>query len=168
MTGNAFYDACRMFKHACSFLDCAVFCEREPKFIRSAFSYMDASIVNSAFSCEVFIKSLLIFNGMDINDIRGHKLEKLWKELREQDLEITQNIEQIMKDIFGNKTLEFENMLKNISNAFEYWRYIYEHKEGTIHLMFLRALRDALKETCCEKYYNMTWSEYVMRYQAKA
>lgn len=49
--GNKLYDAYRMFKHACSFVDCATFCEREPKNIKTGvMSHRVACILNSAFA----------------------------------------------------------------------------------------------------------------------
>ena len=33
MTGNIAYDARRMFRHACAFADCAIFCEKTPQSI---------------------------------------------------------------------------------------------------------------------------------------
>ena len=130
MTGNKLFDACRMFKHACEFVDCAKFCEIEPKHIEvSCTSHMVANIVNSSFACEVFIKSLLIYYGLELKDIRGHELQVLWQKYRTVDSDNAAIVEQKMKEIFhfDNDNM-FDNFLENISNAFEYWRYIYEKK----------------------------------------
>lgn len=75
MTGNKLHDACRMFKHACSFVDCATFCERESKNIKTGvISHTVACIVNSAFACEVFIKALFVYHGKTVEEIHGHEL----------------------------------------------------------------------------------------------
>ena len=58
MTGNTHFDACRMFKHACAFVGCAKFCEKEPWNIEKRLpDYTVADIVNSAFACEIFLKT---------------------------------------------------------------------------------------------------------------
>ena len=54
----------------------------------------------------------------------------------------------------------FDEMLNDISNAFEYWRYIYEKQEGRINLNFLVGFRDLLREVCCNQLYGKSWSEY--------
>lgn len=163
MTGNKLFDACRMFKHACSFVDCATFCEREPKNIQTGvMSHMVACIVNSAFACEIFIKALLIYYGNTVDEIHGHELYKLWAKYKEIDIGCASNVEQTVKNIFNSKNANmFDECLRNISNAFYEWRYIYEKHGATIHIQFLRIFREALREFCCEKFYNKTWSEYI-------
>ena len=165
MTGNTFFDACRMFKHACAFVDCATFCETEPKNIKTGvMTHMAADIVNSAFACEVFIKSLLIYHGLAIDDIRGHKLKLLWSKYRTVDSTNATVIEQKMKDFFESENEDmFDELLDNISDAFEYWRYIYEKHGGKIHVQFLRIFREMLRGVCCETYYHMTWNDYLNR-----
>jgi hypothetical protein len=152
-----------MFKHACSFVDCATFCEREPKNIQTGvMSHMVACIVNSAFACEVFIKALLIYYGNTVDEIHGHELYKLWAKYKEIDIGCASNVEQTVKNIFNSKNANmFDECLRNISNAFYEWRYIYEKHGATIHIQFLRIFREALREFCCEKFYNKTWSEYI-------
>ena len=163
MTGNKLFDACRMFKHACSFVDCATFCEREPKNIQTGvMSHMVACIVNSAFACEVFIKALLIYYGNTVDEIHGHELYKLWAKYKEIDIGSASNVEQTVKNIFNSKNENmFDECFRNISNAFYEWRYIYEKHGATIHIQFLRIFRETLREFCCEKFYNKTWSEYI-------
>lgn len=55
----------------------------------------------------------------------------------------------------------FNELLDNISNAFQYWRYIYEKHGGSINLNFLRYFRDLLREVCCEEFYGKSWTEYI-------
>jgi len=165
LTGNNTFDACRMFKHACAFVDCATFCECEPQNIKcGVMTHTVADIVNSAFACEVFIKSLLVYHGKTIEEIRGHDLNGLWSKYKTIDSVNVTRVEQKIKDIFGSEDDNiFDEFLQNISNAFEYWRYIYEKHGGKIHLQFLRMFRETLREACCEKFYNMTWDEYIRR-----
>lgn len=162
MTGNSTVDARRMFRHACSFVDCATFCEREPKNIQvSVMNHLVADIVNSAFSCEVFIKALLIYHGMSIESIKGHELDVLWSRYKEKDSAHAECVERKMKEIFNSKNDNmFSALLDNISDSFEYWRYIYEKPGGKINTNFLRIFREVLREVCCETFYQMTWFDY--------
>ncbi|MBQ3552045.1 MAG: hypothetical protein IJA35_02655 [Clostridia bacterium] len=165
MTGNSLFDARRMFKHACSFVDCATFCEIEPKNIQvGVMNHMVADIVNSSFACEVFIKALLVYHGMEISDIKGHKLKNLWGKYREKDNANAVCVERKMKEIFNSQNENmFNELLDNISDAFEYWRYIYEKHRGRINVNFLRIFREILREVCCETFYQMKWSDYLTR-----
>ena len=163
MTGDKLFDACRIFKHACAFVDCAKFCETEPNKIGYRLqSHMVSGIVNSAFACEVFIKSLLVFNGVSVEKIHGHDLKILWGKLQKVDLQTALLVEMRMREWFNSEdeTL-FDKMLTEISNAFEYWRYIYEKRGGTINPNFLRGFRDVLREVCCNKLYNKSWEEFI-------
>lgn len=162
MTGDIAYDSRRIFRHACAFADCASFCEKEPNsLIIPTQWYTTPDIVNSAFACEVFIKSLLIYHGMTIDEIKGHKLSLLWELLKQKDEEITIRIKETVIEIFNSDEEKFYSMLENISNAFEYWRYIYEKHGGKIHINFLRIFRETLRNACCKQIYNQTWDEYV-------
>ena len=165
MTGNITYDARRMFKHACAFTDCAYFCEREPNSIvvRTQW-YTVPDIVNSAFACEVFIKSLLVYYGVRIEDIKrcGHGLVGLWTTLKNKDAELTNAVESSILTYFNTKREDFfAEMLGYISDAFETWRYIYEGHGAKINRNFLCSFRDCLRNACCMKLYNMTWHEFV-------
>lgn len=55
----------------------------------------------------------------------------------------------------------FDELLDNISDAFEYWRYIYEKQDGSINLNSIRGFRDLLREVCCNQLYGKTWNEYI-------
>ena len=162
MTGDKLFDSCRMFKHACAFRDCAHFCETEPWDVEHRMaSHTVSGIVNSAFACEIFIKSLLIYNDCIIDEIKGHKLKDLWKLLKEKDSELTSSVEKKIEEVFCSvNDLMFDNLLNNISNAFEHWRYIYEKSGGTIYINFLVVFRDLLRSVCCETLYKLTWDEY--------
>ena len=75
-----------MFEHACAFCDCAKFCEVESSNIEYRMrSHTVSGIVNSAFACEIFIKTLLVFHGRTIMDIKGHELKLLWEKFKRED-----------------------------------------------------------------------------------
>lgn len=163
MTENVLLDPCRMFEHACAFVDCAKYCEIEPNNIEYRMrSHTVSGIVNSAFACEVFIKSLLVFRDMSIEQLKGHELKKLWYMLKKRDGETAQLVEHRMLEIFkSEKENMFDELLGNVSNAFEYWRYIYEKDAGNINLNFLRCFRNLLREVCCNQLYEKSWDEHI-------
>lgn len=162
-------DPQRMFKLACAFFDCARCCEIEPNnIIEYRFtSHTVSGIVNSAFACEVFIKTLLVIHGVSVKEMRGkrasdgHELKKLWKLFKEKDCETALLVELKMQEIFNsNNESMFDELLDSSSNAFEYWRYIYEKDDGNININFLRIFRLLLREVCCDQLYDKTWEEY--------
>lgn len=164
MTGNTLFDACRMFKHACAFVGCAQFCEREPWNIEKRLpDYTVADIVNSAFACEVFIKAILLYNGKTIEEIKRarHGIQGLWELLKTENPDVSTDIETRVINIFESTDPDFFNTaMSTISDAFVTWRYIYEVHRATIHINFLRIFREVMREVCCETLYHMTWNEY--------
>lgn len=57
----------------------------------------------------------------------GHDLKKLWKLFKDKDEDTAQDIENRMQKIFNlENESKFDELLDIISNAFQYWRYIYE------------------------------------------
>ena len=164
MTGNTLFDSCRMFKHACAFVGCAQFCEKEPWNIEKRLpDYTVADIVNSAFACEVFIKALLLYNGKTIDEIKNakHGIEGLWLFLKTVNPMLSTDIETRVINIFHSTGPDFFNTaMSTISDAFVTWRYIYESHGATIQINFLRMFREVVREVCCETLYHMTWDEY--------
>lgn len=118
--------------------------------------YIIPEMVNRAFSCEVFLKSLLVFSNADFK--KKHELKDLW------DLLSTEIKDLVKKEIalrfeFTEKD-GFEDLLEISTNAFVRWRYVYEVGALTGFPGFLAAFSDSLREVCCKKYYNRTWKEY--------
>ncbi|MDR1549508.1 MAG: hypothetical protein LBT06_13100 [Hungatella sp.] len=162
MCESVMLDARRMFEHACAFCDCAKYCEVEPNNIEYRMrSHTVSGIVNSAFACEVFIKSLLVFHGRRVEKIKSHELRLLWKKFKEEDYKTALLVEERMQEWFnsGNENM-FDELLSNASDAFEYWRYIYEKQDGSININFLRGFRNLLREVCCNQLFEKTWNEY--------
>lgn len=137
MSDNTVLDYNRMFRQACAFADCAQYCEREPSTIEYRFhSHTASGIVNSAFACEVFLKALLVYYGE--TQFRNHKLKDLWLDLEEKDEETTLSIKRSIKDWFASDDDNlFDRLLDDASEAFVYWRYIYEKQDGSININFL-------------------------------
>ena len=155
----------RMFKHACAFADCAKYCETEPNNIEYRMqSHTVSGIVNSAFACEVFIKSLLVSRGMTVEKLKkqGHTLKDLWKEFKVEDCETACFVEERIREWFNSENENmFDELLDNVSDAFAYWRYIYEKQDGSINLNFLRGFRNLLREVCCNQLFGKSWNEYI-------
>lgn len=113
-------------------------------------------IVNRAFSCEVFLKSLLVF--LDVSFRKEHELKKLWLLLP---AELQNKVEQELSSRYGfGGQDDFEALLAKTSNAFADWRYIYEVHALSGFPGFLAAFSDSLREVCCQKYHHSTWEEY--------
>lgn len=155
----------RMFEHACAFYDCAIAFEIEPNTIECRVkSHTVSGIVNSAFSCEIYLKSLLYYYDVPLSKFKnkdGHELKKLWHDFKGKDNENASFIEGNIRRWFNSENIElFDKLLEEASNAFEYWRYIYEKDSGSININFLRGFRLSLRNLCCKTFYNMTWEEY--------
>ena len=64
------------------------------------------------------------------------------------------SVERGMREWFKSQNENmFEEMLNDISNVFEYWRYIYEKQGGRINNNFLVGFRDLLRGVCCNQLY---------------
>lgn len=165
MNASAMPDSRRMFEHACAFCDCAKFCEVEPSGIEYRMrSHTVSGIVNSAFACEIFIKTLLVFHGRTVDEIKGHELKSLWNEFRILDSETAGLVEEGMRGWFNSSNENmFDKLLNEVSDAFNYWRYIYEKQNGRININFLRGFRYMLRSVCCQQLFGETWEEYKSR-----
>lgn len=89
-------------------------------------------------------------------------MKDLWLDLEEKDEETTLSIKRSIKDGFASDDDNlFDRLLDDASEAFVYWRYIYEKQDGSININFLIGLRSLLREVCCKKFYNKSWNEFV-------
>ena len=162
MTGDKLFDCTEMFRHACSFLDCADFCcERENRI-----NYVQPEIVNSSLACEVFLKAICHYHDIDLKSLikkkHGHSLKALYEAIPTQiQKDINRKVgigdDRDLKDAFGFDYLD------KISNSFEDWRYSYEHKSLRSETWFLIRFRNALRDVCCLLFYKTTWDEYKRR-----
>lgn len=154
------YDPLRMFEHGCAFVDCAKSCEIEPNNIEyRMYSHTVSGIVNSAFACEIFLKTLLVLHE---TSAKGHDLNKLWRKYKQADIKTALSIEQGMKEWFNSQNENmFAEMIEDAHNAFEHWRYIYEKDSAKINPHFLRGFRNILRDVCCRKIHGKSWVEYI-------
>ncbi len=158
-------DPKRMFEHACAFCDCATFCEVESSDIEYRMrSHTVSGIVNSAFACEVFIKTLLVIHGKTLSKEDKHNLQELWKRFKKLDDTTAVFIEERMRKWFNSDNEDlFDELLREASNAFVHWRYIYEMEDGDLNLNFLRGFRLFLRDECCRQLFGIYWKMYKNR-----
>jgi hypothetical protein len=135
------------FLLACSFRDVARLCAgKYPNSDIVTRKYIIPEIVNIAFSCELFIKSMLICEKTVYG--KNHKLHELFKLLSllvqgEVIIEVTQKL--------SIETGSFDEVLERNGNCFYEWRYYYELDVTPANIGFLRALCDSL-HPIAEKY----------------
>ena len=164
MTGNKHFDCQEMFRHACTFCECADMALDKFKHDTADIGfYVSPATINSAFACEVFLKAISTYQDKKIP--RSHKLRDLYEALSNELKEfIKHEVSGGYPDMWTN--LLGQDYLDNISDAFVEWRYNYEHdwrKDGsTMHIEvgFLNRFRDTLREICCRMFFAVTWDEY--------
>ena len=163
MIGNKEFDCQEMFRHACTFCECAdMALEKHMHDTADIGFYTSPATINSAFACEVFMKAIL--KHQDVKSPKSHKLRDLYEALPMELKECIKNeVSGGYRDMWTN--IWGQDYLDNISNAFVEWRYSYEHewsKSSTMHIEigFLNRFRDALREACCQMLFSTTWEEY--------
>lgn len=99
------------------------------------------SIVLKAFSCELFLKSLVSTG--DIKKI--HKLDELFECLNPTDKESIKKsvVKKMVNTVKQYAKNDFDVDLSKVANAFVDWRYFYEDTR-TINIEFLNSLFDVL------------------------
>lgn len=129
------YDPKMALSVADSFYSAAERCN-EQRHMGNRFEWLPMpAIVNYAFSCEVYMKALLIKPG---EEIKGHNLLELFDKLPH---EIQMSIQQAV----DCSKSPFHEMLKNSSDLFEECRYLYEYNSLHVNLKFLQELSASLK-----------------------
>ena len=103
-------------------------------------------IVNTTLSCEIYLKIILVKNGFTEDDFKRkhkHNLLKLYNDIDEK-------FKANFKNRIGIDNEEICKNIKHIANAFEEWRYVYEHIENelSINRFFLEIFCDELDKYC--------------------
>ncbi len=99
------------------------------------------TVVNGTFSCELFLKALLILQEQDSCPIREHSLEELFNLL---------NQENQMTIIEKSNIFDWTGFMKEASDGFQDWRYLHEHRVCmTISIWDIIRFSEALK-SCYE------------------
>lgn len=135
------------FLLACSFRDVARLCAgKYPSGDIVTRKYIIPEIVNIAFSCEVFIKSMLICEKAKYG--KNHKLHELFKLLS---LSVQDEVVTGVTQKLGIEAGSFDELLKQNGSCFYEWRYYYELDVTPANIGFLRALCDSF-HPIAEKY----------------
>lgn len=102
-------------------------------------------IVNLAFSCELYMKSLLMLQRKSQTVVEGHKLNDLFENL---DGPIKQRI------LCETSISNWDDFIQDSSDAFEAWRYYYEEDKAIRvgHIPELFKLADTLDWICTETF----------------
>lgn len=120
--------------HAQDFKEAAeLICEKEPT---------KPVVVNLAFACELYMKSLLMLQKKSQSVVQGHMLDNLFSQLND-DVK-----KRILAEVHINNWDEF---MKDSSNAFDAWRYFYEKDKSMFgHIPELLRLANVLDLICTE------------------
>ena len=163
MIGNKRFDCEEMFRHACAFCECADMALEKFSHKSADISWYDIPAgVNSAFACEVFLKTILKWN--QIRFEKEHNLVGLFNLLPE---DIKVSIQNELEIGYGGFTKDYvkRKYFDNINKSFVNWRYSYEHDfliQGSMRfeIGFLIEFRNLLRETCSQLLFRKTWEEY--------
>lgn len=98
-----------------------------------------ATDANYAFSCEMFLKSIILYNE---GDARGHNLKKLYDELPNKIKVEIKSQKMFSKDLLQ---IEFEELLEMMGDSFVFFRYDNENSGYTTNKNFLRFLSEFLE-----------------------
>ncbi|UPW20317.1 hypothetical protein M0C34_08670 [Agarivorans sp. TSD2052] len=106
-------------------------------------------VVNSAFACEMYLKTLQNIYGK-AEEI--HSLSSLFKHLPNK---LKDKINKLTKEKsvefqIQSKTL-FKDHIKTISNAFVDWRYIYEQESATVNISVILLILTVLDTLACSE-----------------
>ena len=150
-----------IFERGCAFLDCGFMCHKMQENTNPLY-FRDPMVVNYSFACEVFLKAMLYNNEIKVKKKHGLKdlFEQLPSDLQELIQERTVDWCGQWNDAFGLP------LLREISDAFVIWRYSFENDfsrsaSKSIRIGFLTGFSNALRETCCECLFKMTWEQYM-------
>jgi HEPN domain-containing protein len=122
------------------------------------FNAITPLVVNSAFTCELYLKALGLITGS--NALKGHDLVKL---LNAQSPDVKNEIYQRYDRLYqARDTLpelkqplsraSFDAAIEEVKSAFVDWRYAHERESESIRPAILRYLRLALRHTVSNRY----------------
>lgn len=103
-------------------------------------------VVNAAFSIELYLKT--IHNAYS-NKIKGHNLAILYKNIPEKGKEIFISASNDVRPLYQLEAdADIHSCLESLSNAFEKWRYLYEHNRISTELQSIRYTMNVSFEAC--------------------
>ena len=110
--------------------DLAMITARGDKFISKQIPF----VVNNSFACELYLKLILLESNIDFKDLKGRNGHNLWKLYNKAKSILKNDLDE--NDSFKDY-VDFECKIKNISEAFIDWRYVYEKSEEIASLDFI-------------------------------
>ena len=162
MIGEKNFDCQEMFMHACTFCECADLASQKGNHDTAPIGFYDMpALVNSAFACEVFLKTILKWYNIKTKKI--HNLKDLYEATPEN---IRTFIKSTVLNNYGGSWLSDWGIehLEVLSNAFQDFRYVYERdlNKGSycIEMSFLTVFRNALRDGCSRLLFGIPWEEY--------
>lgn len=133
-----------LFNSAVGFFEGALRCGEPVKVDSSTVLASIPSVINIAFSAELYLKSLISDTAEKVPKI--HKLDELFDQLTSDQKAM---VKAKYSEIAGDSNLQLEEHLQQIANAFVDWRYSFEgSRDVRIDHMFdvARALHDVIRE----------------------
>lgn len=98
-------------------------------------------VVNGAFACELFMKSIMIKDFGEDKYCRGHNLQQLYNSLPD---DRRKSIEGHYAEVNDTNSTELKEFLSRSANAFQDWRYAFE-KSVQIKITTLFKFADVLQ-----------------------
>lgn len=132
-------DSGEIYFYAVSFLETAEMLKQRLQTGKFSVPY----IVNITFAAELFLKTIIVAQG---DEPSGHNLYDLYNKITDQQIKARICAACPVMKGSGGVDIAFEDMLKNVSESFEYWRYIYEKNAPVFSISFFERLVEALKE----------------------
>jgi hypothetical protein len=137
-----------MFGQANTFAQTAILLYRRD-FSKSPYkaSTMGPLVVNAVFSIEIYLKSIHEAYG---NLPRGHDLLRLYDKLKEEPKNIILSAASDVRPRYKlSDDVTILTCLKKLKDAFEKWRYLYEHERLTVEIQSIRFGMNTLFEASC-------------------
>jgi hypothetical protein len=138
-----------MFRHAVSFASTAAYVyERDLKDVPRNVLGIAPFVVNSAFSIELYLKTLNQIHG---NIVKGHSLLALYDALPQKGHQAIRNAaSRYANEYHVSKNLNFRSLISEVNNAFVEWRYCYEEGQTDLikiqpMIFFMKVLHEACK-----------------------
>lgn len=128
------------------------------------FNAITPLVVNSAFTCELYLKALCLITGSKAP--KGHDLVRLLAAQAPDVIdEVYQRYDRLHQARDAPADLKqplsralFDAAIKEVSSAFVDWRYAHERESESIRPAILRYLRIALRQTVSNRY-DSAWLE---------
>lgn len=137
-----------MFRQAVSFASTANYVyERDLKNLPRNILGIAPFVVNSAFSIEVYLKTVHQIQG---NSIKGHSLSQLYDSLsNEQKSIILAAANKYSSEYNLSTPVPFRDLVAELNNSFIEWRYLYEkERTGEVKILPTIFIMKVLHEVC--------------------